>query len=47
MVEREPDVEPPHTYECSECGHRVTADEQPVECPDCGGRMGNVSKPRI
>lgn len=47
MVEREADVDPPHTYECYECSRRVTAEEQPVECPDCGGRMRNVSKPEI
>lgn len=47
MVEREPEVDPPHIYECFECGHRESADTQPVECPDCGGRMENVSKPEI
>lgn len=47
MVEREPPVEPPHAYECFECGHRQTAERQPNECPECGGRMQNVSKPRI
>lgn len=47
MVEKEPTVDPPHVYECYECGHRVTAEQQPVDCPQCGGRMQNVSKPQI
>lgn len=27
------------TYECDNCGHRMEADHQPVECPECGGDM--------
>ncbi|WP_143423282.1 rubrerythrin-like domain-containing protein [Halegenticoccus soli] len=40
------DVEPPYTYECTECGYRTEAESQPVECPECGGRMKNISVPR-
>lgn len=48
MVEaKSPEKQPPHTYECIACGHRVEADEQPLECPDCGELMHNISKPRI
>ena len=47
MVEKTPDTEPPYTYECVECAERVTADTQPVECPECGGVMENISKPRM
>lgn len=37
---------PPYTYECSECGHRMKADHQPMECPECEGEMLNISKPQ-
>lgn len=36
-----PDSELSH-YECAECGYRLTVDEQPLECPECGGMMRNV-----
>lgn len=35
--------DPPHTYECVDCGYRVTADSHPETCPECGGRMRNLS----
>ena len=28
-------------YECLECGHVVTAETHPGECPECGGEMQN------
>ncbi|MFC6765021.1 rubrerythrin-like domain-containing protein [Natrinema soli] len=37
---------PPYTYECMECGHRMTADHQPMECTECEGEMLNLSKPQ-
>ncbi|MFB6301984.1 MAG: rubrerythrin-like domain-containing protein [Haloferacaceae archaeon] len=47
MVEKKsPEAEPPHTYECVECGTRTTAESQPLECPDCGAWLRNLSKPR-
>jgi CBS domain-containing protein len=39
-------VPPPYTYECADCGYRVTADSQPETCPKCGGRMRNLSVAR-
>jgi len=37
--------EPPFIYECVDCGKRLEADHQPVECPECGGEMRNISVP--
>jgi rubrerythrin len=34
------------TYECLDCGTRLTADDRPGECPDCGGRLQNITVPR-
>ncbi|SIR17585.1 hypothetical protein SAMN05421858_1698 [Haladaptatus litoreus] len=34
------------TYECEQCGNRVSALKHPGECPDCGGEMRNVSVSR-
>jgi len=39
-------VSPPYLYECVDCGRRVNADRQPVECSKCEGSMRNISKPR-
>ena len=33
-------------YECSECATRVEGDSQPVDCPDCGARLWDLSVPR-
>lgn len=33
-------------YECSECGHRIETDHQPVTCPECGGEMIDISVAR-
>ncbi|MFB6092713.1 MAG: rubrerythrin-like domain-containing protein [Haloquadratum sp.] len=30
-------------YECVECGARVSASDHPGTCPECGGRMVNIS----
>ena len=47
MAKKDPSSEdPPYTYECLECGNRVEAEHYPGECPDCGGEMQNISKPR-
>lgn len=40
------DPEPPFTYECVNCGHRVKANAQPQRCPDCGDTMTDLSVPR-
>ncbi|MFB6071392.1 MAG: rubrerythrin-like domain-containing protein [Halobacterium sp.] len=45
VTEGTSDGEKPHVYECRECEHRVEQDHQPIECPECGGRMQNVSRP--
>ncbi|WP_435154304.1 rubrerythrin-like domain-containing protein [Haladaptatus sp. DFWS20] len=34
------------TYECENCGERVSALQHPGECPKCGGEMRNVSVSR-
>jgi Zn finger protein HypA/HybF involved in hydrogenase expression len=46
MVQQDPHEtdEPPHRYECVDCGERVEAESHPVECPECGGEMQNISK---
>ncbi|WP_254543760.1 rubrerythrin-like domain-containing protein [Halomarina pelagica] len=38
--------DPPYTYECVACGERVEADSRPGDCPNCGGRMRNISQSR-
>ncbi|MFB6301123.1 MAG: rubrerythrin-like domain-containing protein [Halobacteriales archaeon] len=40
------ETEPPFEYECLQCGERVTADSQPLECPSCSGEFENISNPR-
>lgn len=40
------DPGPVRTYECPECATRVEADSQPVDCPDCGARLWDLSVPR-
>lgn len=35
------DPETESTYECLQCGRLVTADQHPVDCPDCDGGMQN------
>lgn len=37
---------PTDTYECVACRNRVTDDEGVVSCPECGGRVRNLSVPR-
>lgn len=37
---------PPYIYECADCDHRVEAEHQPGECPECGGEMKDISVPR-
>jgi signal-transduction protein with cAMP-binding, CBS, and nucleotidyltransferase domain len=39
-------VDGSHTYECLQCGHRATTDDRPAECPECGGRLRNISVAR-
>ncbi|WP_227373745.1 rubrerythrin-like domain-containing protein [Haladaptatus halobius] len=34
------------TYECENCGNRVSAPQSPGDCPKCGGEMRNVSVAR-
>ncbi|MFB6256946.1 MAG: rubrerythrin-like domain-containing protein [Haloplanus sp.] len=33
-------------YECVGCGGRMEASAQPVECPDCGETVLDISVPR-
>lgn len=40
------DREPPNTYECGSCGHRLEAESHPQNCPECGGAMQDISVPR-
>ena len=46
MSEANPQDDPPYTYECLDCGHRVEARHQPSECEECGGEMLNISVSR-
>lgn len=34
------------TYECDNCGHRMEAEHQPGECPECGGEMIDIDVSR-
>jgi predicted transcriptional regulator len=36
----------PRTFECIDCGHRLSADVRPEDCPECGGQLRNISVPR-
>lgn len=40
------DSERDDTYECTSCGARVTAADEPGTCDDCGAPMRNISVPR-
>ena len=42
-IEYDPEEE--HTYECLSCGTTVTAVDNPMECPNCGGSLRNKGKP--
>ena len=33
-------------YECRDCLHRVTTAEAKWVCPECGGKLRNISVPR-
>lgn len=33
-------------FECRDCLNRLCSDERITTCPDCGGEMENLSKPR-
>lgn len=46
MVRKEPEVDRPATYECYACGHRERSEDGLLECPECGGRVQNLAKPR-
>jgi len=47
MAKRDPhDADPPHTYECADCAKRVEEESRPGDCPECGGHMRNISRPR-
>jgi|GEM_PF-6292938 len=35
----------PYLYECMICGHKLTGDVEPKQCPNCGETMKNVSMP--
>lgn len=41
-LDEKQDDEEAQTFECIECGHKVTADEMPEECPECGAEMRPV-----
>lgn len=41
-----PQDDPPYTYECLDCGHRVEEHHQPSQCEECGGEMLNISVSR-
>ncbi|SDZ79045.1 hypothetical protein SAMN04488065_0333 [Haloplanus vescus] len=32
-------------YECPECGRRLCESTSPTVCPDCDGRLQNLSRP--
>ncbi|MEF8821032.1 MAG: rubrerythrin-like domain-containing protein [Halovenus sp.] len=34
-------------YECRDCLTRLCSNERITSCPDCGGEMENLSKPRL
>ncbi|MFB6303635.1 MAG: rubrerythrin-like domain-containing protein [Haloferacaceae archaeon] len=34
-------------YECRACLTRLCSEERIVSCPECDGRMENLSKPRL
>lgn len=34
------------TYERDDCGHRMEAEHQPGQCPECGGAMVDISVSR-
>ncbi|WP_136689430.1 rubrerythrin-like domain-containing protein [Halorhabdus amylolytica] len=36
----------PRRFECRSCLEVVVTDERVATCPECGGRMKNVSVPR-
>jgi rubrerythrin len=40
------DREPPFVYECMACGHRIEAEHQPQDCPECEGQMQDLGVPR-
>jgi signal-transduction protein with cAMP-binding, CBS, and nucleotidyltransferase domain len=40
------DLDRPHTYECVACGYRESAERHPETCPECGGRLRNLSVAR-
>ena len=47
MAKEDPyEGDPPYTFECQDCRERVEAESHPGECPDCGGEMQNISRPR-
>ena len=46
MSSNTPSTSAPHVYECLECGNRLRAEHQPVECPNCGGQMQNIEQSR-
>ncbi|WP_222920052.1 rubrerythrin-like domain-containing protein [Natrinema sp. SYSU A 869] len=46
MGEQTTRTSPPYTFECTRCGHRMKADQHPMECPKCEGEMLNISKPQ-
>jgi len=33
-------------YECLACGARVCSEERVTACPECEGRVQNISRPR-
>jgi len=33
-------------FECRDCLTRLCSENRLTSCPDCGGRMENLSKPR-
>lgn len=33
-------------YECAECLTRVCSADRVTSCPECGGRVENLTKPR-
>ena len=34
-------------YECQDCLTRLCSADRLVSCPECDGRMENLSKPRV
>lgn len=46
-VDPAPCTEGENLYECQECLTRLCSGDRVTTCPQCGGAMENLSKPRV